>query len=69
MSTEQLDRLERKINRIGNFMVFCVAVAGVSIVIEVPQLSQILLSQPWLLVGAAALGVFTLYLLWRPFRP
>jgi Ergosterol biosynthesis ERG4/ERG24 family len=67
MSQQQLDRLERKVNRIGNLILAVAAVLTVVIVTDVPKVTH-LIDHQWVQICIAILIAAMLLLLRRPFR-
>lgn len=65
---EQLDRIERKINRLAHFLIIAFALIGVLVVAETPHLVVLLQDNRWIEIGAAALGAVVLLIIRRPFR-
>lgn len=68
MSQQQMDRLERKVNRIGNLMLTIAAVLTVVIVADVPKVTQLVVNHQWVQICIAGLIAAMLFLLRRPFR-
>lgn len=66
MSQQQLDRIERKINRLAHLLIVAFALLGVFAIQE--SNSLVLLRNPWIEVGIAALAAVVLLALRRPFR-
>jgi hypothetical protein len=68
MSEQQLDRLERKVNRIGNLMLVGIAVLTVVIVSDVSKMTELVFGHQWIQICIAGLVAAMLLLLRRPFR-
>lgn len=67
MSEQQLDRIERKINRLAHLLIIAFALLGV-FAIQMSSSFVFLFRNPWVEVGAAVLAAVALFALRRPFR-
>ena len=65
---EQLDRIERKINRLANFLIVAFVLIAVLAVAQTPHLVALLQDNRWTEIGAAALAAVVLLIIRRPFR-
>jgi hypothetical protein len=68
MSQQQMDRLERKVNRIGNLILVVMAVLTAVIVSDVTKMTQVVIDHQWVQICIACLVAAMLLLLRRPFR-
>jgi Na+/proline symporter len=68
MMSEQLDRVERKINLLAHLIIAILVLIAVLAVVETPSLWSFLQNSPWIGIGAAAVIAFVLLLVRRPFR-
>jgi hypothetical protein len=68
MSQQQMDRLERKVNRIGNLIIAVAAVLTIVIVADVPNVSHLVIDHQWVQICIGGLVAAMLLLLRRPFR-
>ena len=66
--SDQLDRIERKINRLAHFVIVGFVLIAVLAVAEKPQLVAFFHDNRWAEIGAAALAAIVLLALRRPFR-
>jgi hypothetical protein len=68
MSANQLDRIERKINRIGTLLVVIGATSLTALMLAIFRWADVSLST--LQMGVlVAIGLALIYAVWRPFRP
>jgi hypothetical protein len=68
MSDNQLDRIERKINRIGTFLIMLGAASLTALMFAIFRWENVSLS-PLQMGVLVAIGVTLIYAIWRPFRP
>jgi hypothetical protein len=69
MSEQQLDRIERKINRLGNLIIVGMLVLTVVVGAEIPTVTAWLLEYRWIELGVVGAVAVSLLVARHPFRP
>ena len=69
MSEQQLDRIERKINRLGNLIIVGMLVLTVVVGAEIPTVTAWLLEYRWIELGVVGAVAVLLLVARQPFRP